>query len=226
MAILLLDSILGENLQNGQAAIVLDSTAAVISDVTIRNIAEADTVGTTYILKNTGTHTVGVLMDMPVQGNIGSGLVDPASTSAGITGLVCIGTNCKDIHTTALAVTQGLIEIPAHSRTFFVNQTVDTAHPAIAVGGGLAGRLITKSSNYTLTYADNWVNVTGTTTITVPHAAAETGLPNSQWRVFNSGSNTVTLQCDSGNMNGAASITLAANTGKTVTSDGTNCFAL
>ena len=87
-------------------------------------------------------------------------------------------------------------------------------------GTGLAANLQTKSSAYTLTTNDFWVNVTGTTTITVPHA--QVGHP---WTVFNSGSNTVTIQADSGNINGSASITLSANTGKEIACDGTNCFA-
>jgi hypothetical protein len=86
--------------------------------------------------------------------------------------------------------------------------------------GGIKSVLVTKSSAYTVSTKDYWVNVTGTTTITVPHA----GLGN-HWVVFNSGSNTVTVQADSGNINGAASITLPTNTGKEVTCDGTNCFA-
>lgn len=85
---------------------------------------------------------------------------------------------------------------------------------------GVLHNLSTKSAPYTLTASDSWINVTGTTTITVPHA-----LTGQRWDVFNSGSNTVTLQADSGNINGAASVTLAANTGKSVTCDGTNCFA-
>jgi hypothetical protein len=85
---------------------------------------------------------------------------------------------------------------------------------------GFKSALATKSANYTLTTSDNWVNVTGTTTITVPHAST-----GNHWVVFNSGSNTVTVQSDSGNINGGASITLSANTGKEVVCDGSNCFA-
>jgi hypothetical protein len=84
------------------------------------------------------------------------------------------------------------------------------------VGGGFS----TKNSGYTLKPTDSWVNVTGTTTITVPHA-----IVGSRWVVFNSGSNTVTVQPDSGNINGSANITLSANTGREITCDGTNCFA-
>jgi hypothetical protein len=90
----------------------------------------------------------------------------------------------------------------------------------LAVSGGLSTAFSTKSSAYTLTASDAWINVTGTTTITVPHALA-----GQRWDVFNSGAGTVTVQADSGNVNGAANITLAANTGKSVLCDGTNCFA-
>jgi hypothetical protein len=85
---------------------------------------------------------------------------------------------------------------------------------------GVMVPLATKSSAYTLGVNDYWVNVTGTTTITVPHATV-----GQLWIVFNSGSGTVTLQADSGTVNGAGSVTLAANTGYNVTCDGTNCFA-
>jgi hypothetical protein len=85
---------------------------------------------------------------------------------------------------------------------------------------GILEALATKSSSYTLTASDSWINVTGTTTITVPHA-----MKGQRWVVFNSGSNTVTLQADSGKINGGSSITLLANTGRELTCDGTNCFA-
>jgi hypothetical protein len=87
-------------------------------------------------------------------------------------------------------------------------------------GPMVGGSLSAKSSGYTLMATDSWVNVTGTTTITVPRA-----IVGSRWVVFNSGSNTVTVQPDAGNINGAASITLSANTGREITCDGSNCFA-
>lgn len=99
------------------------------------------------------------------------------------------------------------------------------AYPGAAVSGaakfgGVITAFSTKSSPYTLLSTDRWVNVTGTTTITVPHAAT-----GQSWVVFNSGAATVTVHPDSGKINGAASITLAANTGKEITCDGTNCWA-
>jgi hypothetical protein len=102
------------------------------------------------------------------------------------------------------------------------------AHPSSCSAGQLCtmfgpvvgGSFSTKSSGYTLTATDSWVNVTGTTTITVPHS-----IVGSRWVVFNSGSNTVTLQPDGGNINGAANLTLSANTGREITCDGNNCYA-
>lgn len=78
----------------------------------------------------------------------------------------------------------------------------------------------TQSAAYTLTGTDTWVNVTGTTTVSVPHA-----FTGQRWDVFNSGSGTVTLVCDSGTINDASSLSVAANSGRSVTADGTNCFA-
>lgn len=91
----------------------------------------------------------------------------------------------------------------------------------IQIKSGLIEPLVTESSTYTLSNDDAWVNVSGTTTVTAPHA--NTG---QIWHVFNSGSNTVTLVADSGNVNNESSVSLAPNAGFVVTCDGTNCFAL
>lgn len=105
------------------------------------------------------------------------------------------------------------------SLTTYLN-TCSVAQFCTINGPVAGGAFSTKSSAYTLAASDSWVNVTGTTTITVPHA-----IVGQRWVVFNSGSNTVTVQADSGNVNGASNITLAANTGKEITCDGSNCFA-
>lgn len=78
----------------------------------------------------------------------------------------------------------------------------------------------TKSAAYALSGADSWVNVTGNTVITVPHAMIGT-----RWDVFNAGSGNVSLVCDTGTINGYASLPVASQTGRTVMTDGTNCFA-
>jgi len=77
-----------------------------------------------------------------------------------------------------------------------------------------------ESVAYTLSGTDAWVNVTGNTTITVPHA-----MTAQRWDVFNSGTGNVSLVCDSGTINGNSSLSVVANSGKTVTTDGTNGFA-
>lgn len=100
------------------------------------------------------------------------------------------------------------------------NEWHDTVYSTAHVAGGFSTQLKVKSSAYALTASDSWINVTGTTTITVPHL-----LTGQRWDVFNSGAGTVTIQPDSGTINGAANITIAANVGKSVTCDGTNCFA-
>jgi hypothetical protein len=82
-----------------------------------------------------------------------------------------------------------------------------------------------KSSNYTLAYADEQIHVTGGPTITIPHALpSTTGIK--RWSIINDGTTSATLQCDSGNINGAATATLPANLGSWVSADGTNCFAI
>ena len=99
---------------------------------------------------------------------------------------------------------------------------VGTSSPqaALDVSGGIRCALTTKSSAYTLTTNDCTLEVTGTTTITAPHAKS-----NQIWHVFNAGSGTVTIQPDSGTINGVASVSRAAKTGYDVWCDGTDCFA-
>jgi hypothetical protein len=93
---------------------------------------------------------------------------------------------------------------------------------------GIVEPLSTKSSDYTLTVSDSWINVRGTTTITVPHAPA-----GQRWVVFNCGSadpragrgeTWVTIRADRGTVNSAASIRVPANTGKECTTDGANIW--
>ena len=88
------------------------------------------------------------------------------------------------------------------------------------------GHLATYSGNHTLNATETWVNVSATATITVPHA-----LTGVWWDVFNSGSGSVSLTPDSGNISGnatapAASLNVPANSGFIVSCDGTNCFAV
>ncbi len=100
--------------------------------------------------------------------------------------------------------------------------TVTGGQPISLQGSGntVTSSISTRSTAYTLSGTDTWVNVTGTTTITVPHA-----MTGQRWDVFNSGSGIVTLVCDSGTINGATSLSVASESGKSVTTDGTSCFA-
>jgi hypothetical protein len=112
--------------------------------------------------------------------------------------------------------------------------TVSCPFAAMIAGSNPAGQGIsltgvafpfgTVSAPYTLSRRDFWLNVTGTTTITIPHA-----ITGQRWEVFNSGAGTVTLAPDSGNIcmagSCAATKTLAVDTGVSITCGGTNCFA-
>ena len=104
--------------------------------------------------------------------------------------------------------------------TFGVYNSSGTFYDGTVFATGLALPLTARPSASTLTTNDHWINVTGNTTITVPH-----GDRGRLWTVFNAGSGTVTLRCDAGNINGAPSITLTPNTGKEVTADGADCWA-
>lgn len=93
---------------------------------------------------------------------------------------------------------------------------------------GIVEPLSTKSSDYTLTVSDSWINVRGMTTITVPHSAT-----GQRWVIFNCGGTTsgarsgdtwVTIRADRGKVNSADSIRLPTNTGKECTADGTNVW--
>jgi hypothetical protein len=99
---------------------------------------------------------------------------------------------------------------------------IDGGQPVLLQGSNntVTSSVSTKSANYTLSGNDSWINVTGNTTISIPHA-----MTAQHWDVFNSGTGNVTLQCDSGTINGLSSLPLTSQSGKAVTTDGTNCFA-
>lgn len=73
----------------------------------------------------------------------------------------------------------------------------------------------TKSSNYTLTSSDDYVTVTGTTTITLPVISStfDTSLTKDKvYKIENAGTGVVTVAAGSGNtINGASSYTLNSN---------------
>ena len=126
--------------------------------------------------------------------------------------------------TGSVNTTVGILS-PAHRLTansLGINTTSPVAH-TLTQNGGYVCPIATKSSDYTLATGDCRIQVTGTTTITIPRTLPSAGLTNI-WHVF-SVSGTTTLICDSGTINGSPSITIINNTGKDAYSDGENCFA-
>jgi hypothetical protein len=85
---------------------------------------------------------------------------------------------------------------------------------------GMAASIKKKSSNYTLTTEDYWLNVSGPSTITIPHATI-----GQLWVVLNTGSDNVTLTPDAGHINGAPYLVLPPKASKEIVCDGRNCFA-
>ncbi len=95
-----------------------------------------------------------------------------------------------------------------------------------ANGGPTVVAFVTKTASYTLTTADGTVEATGTAasqSFTVPHALPGTG-KNQIWELVNDSTQAWSVACDSGNINGTTSVSLAANSSALVTADGTNCW--
>jgi hypothetical protein len=93
-------------------------------------------------------------------------------------------------------------------------------------GGGLGGNSTSKTGNYTLLGTDFLIYADptgGAFTITLPHAIA-----SQVWSVINpsSSANVLTVQPDSGLIDGSASTTVPANAAKFFSCDGTNCRTL
>lgn len=108
------------------------------------------------------------------------------------------------------------------SNALGIGTTSPVAH-TLTQNGGYVCPIATESSAYTLATGDCRIQVTGTTTITIPHTLPSAGLTNI-WHIF-SVSGLTTVACDSGTINGSATIAIANNTGKDAYADGTNCFA-
>ena len=85
----------------------------------------------------------------------------------------------------------------------------------------IAGAVAGKTANYSMATTDGIILASGTITITLPNAAAA-GEAGRQYAVTNTGTGTVTVNTAGGNINGAASETLAAGHGHVYVSDGAN----
>lgn len=218
-----IDNVITENFNN-RDFLTVNSAAVAEAGFLLRNIALADTAGSVYVFKNIGNNTSDVHLEMPETGGIATGIFDPASTGQ-MKGFICQGVGCYSLADNKAALdTFSIIDGDGLGAYFFQKQaSPDT--PSLSADGGMAFDLSTVSTNTTLDHHHKWYNVTGTTTITVPHAAWRANTVQNQWDVFNAGTNTVTLVCDSGTINNTTSVPLSANAGAIVTSDGTNCMA-
>jgi len=108
------------------------------------------------------------------------------------------------------------------------NFTLADAGAACAGGTVFVAAFGTKTANYTLTTSDGTIEMTGTTAsqqITVLHSLPASGKAQINL-LINDSTQTWTVACDSGNINGSASVTLAANASGFVTGDGTNCWMI
>jgi len=147
-----------------------------------------------------------------------------ARLSGGLYNSITIDANALNTHLEMLSYnskgTGRISDAGVATSKFAVYDSDGSAYDGNLFATGEALPLSTKSSAYTLTVNDSWVNVTGNTPITVPHA-----LKGQRWVVFDSGAGTVTIHPDSGLINGRPSIMLPSNNGKEVTCDGTNCWA-
>jgi hypothetical protein len=196
------------------------------SSVFIDRNTLADDVGNVYLLKTIGPGNI-VQVEITPLVSVGSGAIDPQSTGT-ITGLECHGAFCDSLPNLKPGfgnTVAGYNSFPTDARpVYFDNSGVPGApYPALDLGSGLATPFKTVDADYTLTHGDYWVNVTGWSKITVPHAPGY--FHQNVWHVFNSGDGTVSVYCDSGTINGRPVIGLRPNSGASVTSDGKNCFA-
>ncbi len=195
---------------------------------TIRDLNISDPTGSVYVFKAVdvaGGNVKNVDVDDCQDGSCGAGIIDPASSL--FVGFRCEGNGSSSAGCSAAvankANVQSMILLPGDGNGFYSYSKA--SNPSVAADGGFATDFTPVSSATTLSYAHSWYSVTGTTSITVPHLPLKTNYPPNVWTVFNAGTGTVTLACDSGTINGTSTVALGAKTGAQVTSDGTNCWA-
>lgn len=147
-----------------------------------------------------------------------------AKLSGGVYNAIIIDPNALNTHLEMLSYnsngTGRISDSGTATSKFAVHDYNSFAYDGTVFATGIALPITTRSAAYTLTTSDNWMNVTGSTVISVPHIDK-----GRLWTVFNAGSGSVTLRCDVGSINGGPSISVAPNTGREVTADGTNCWA-
>jgi hypothetical protein len=206
---------------------------------TLNSARIADILNPISSLFVTGTN----IYDVQINETAGNGL-NPNS-SAGVNGLyITTGTSTTitDLPTPTGGISWTRLSYEGQgsvAQGLFTLNALDSSHNAIYVKQGnifLAGNLKSqggvscgfsvKSGNYTLTANDCVINVNSAATITIPHALTGTNATAS-WTVSNTtNSSIVTLQADSGTINGLSSVALTGNSTAIVHADGTNVEAL
>jgi hypothetical protein len=90
-----IDDVLSEGLNN-KDFLTLNQSGGQVTDVILRRVALADTIGSVYMLKNISPKNfmADVMVEETPLGNYGSGMVDPAS-SPSLLGMRCFGNGCQ-----------------------------------------------------------------------------------------------------------------------------------
>jgi hypothetical protein len=132
------NDILSESIPANQPFLTLNSTSAVVSDISLEHISLADANANVYMVKNIGTQTNGLNFDTELAGNIGSGLIDPTSTAGGINGVFCKSIGCESILTQAGAAMNNAFIFPYNGRPAVFYQTA-AQFDAFDVTGNASG---------------------------------------------------------------------------------------
>ena len=93
-----LDDILSESLNN-EDFLTIDTSGGNVADVILNRVRVADPVGTVYMVKHINNSSVNWLANIKfeaLQGDIGSGLVDPASAPQ-LFSIICEGYGCEGV---------------------------------------------------------------------------------------------------------------------------------
>jgi len=88
-----IDDVLSESLSHD--FFFSEASPGIVSDITLRRVKLADTIGKVFMLKTVTTNNqlTNVKIEMTPNGNLGAGLVDPTSTPRHL-GLICEGYGC------------------------------------------------------------------------------------------------------------------------------------
>ena len=99
------DDVNSEALTNQDFLILDTSTPGAIAQIQLNRVNLSDTSGTVYVVKGIGVHNHDIEINQSVDGNVGTGMLDPATTTAGLAGVWCRGIACRPSFTTKLVLT-------------------------------------------------------------------------------------------------------------------------